>query len=146
MAWKRVSQIALCASLALSPAYAQLNNTVLAALQGVLGVNQTFDYVVVGAGTGGSALAYRLAQNPAVTVALIEAGTYYEVTNPILSATPAGDVVFVGSNPEGIDRNPVVDWDFVTVPQTGAGNRNVAYCRGRCLGGTSARNFMIYQR
>lgn len=142
MALNRIFLLALCTS----PIYAQLVNTTLAGLAGVLGVNQTFDYVVVGAGTAGSALAYRLAENPAISVALIEAGTYYEVSNPLLSSTPAGDVVFVGSNPEGLDRNPVVDWNFVTVPQTGAGDRNVAYCRGKCLGGTSARNFMIYQR
>lgn len=51
---------------------------------------------------------------------------------------------FCGSSPT--DTNPLVDWDFNTVPQAGANQRVVHYARGKCLGGSSARNFMIYQR
>ncbi|KAK7999608.1 alcohol oxidase [Apiospora arundinis] len=104
----------------------------------------TYDYVIVGGGTAGLALAERLSEDPNLAVAVIEAGTYYQVTNPVLSTTPAGDSFFVGADPS--DTNSLVDWNFVTVPQTGANGRRIHYARGKCLGGSSARNFMIYQR
>ncbi|KAF2758892.1 alcohol oxidase [Pseudovirgaria hyperparasitica] len=103
-----------------------------------------FDYVIVGAGTAGNVMANRLSEDPNIQVALIEAGTTYDITNPVLGATPAGDVLFCGASP--LSTNPGVDWNFITEPQTGAGNRRIHYARGKCLGGTSARNFMIYQR
>jgi choline dehydrogenase-like flavoprotein len=86
-------------------------------------------------------------KSQSITVAVIEAGTLYQVTNPFLSTVPAGDVFWVGSDPQQpLDINPLVDWGFVTQPQTGANGRKIRYARGKCLGGTSARNFMIYQR
>jgi choline dehydrogenase-like flavoprotein len=96
-------------------------------------LDSTFDYVVVGAGTAGAAIAARLSENPDVTVALIEAGTYYQVTNIAFSVTPGADVLFAGSDPS--DTNPLVDWNFVTAPQAGASGREVHYARGKCLGG-----------
>ena len=40
------------------------------------------------------------------------------------------------------DRDTVpYDWNFVTVPQTGAANRKMHYARGKGIGGTSQRNF-----
>ncbi|EFQ27331.1 GMC oxidoreductase [Colletotrichum graminicola] len=111
---------------------------------GNIGKDATFDYVIVGGGTAGLVMANRLSSQSGVTVAVIEAGTFYQVTNPILGNTPAGDVIFAGSSP--LDSNPLVDWNFVTQGQAGANNRRVHYARGKCLGGSSARNFMIYQR
>jgi choline dehydrogenase len=67
-----------------------------------------------------------------------------QYANPLLSSTPAGDVYWAGSS--SLDTKPVVDWNFVTEPQTGANGRKLHYPRGFCLGGSSARNFMIYQR
>ncbi|KAH9878034.1 hypothetical protein J1614_003251 [Plenodomus biglobosus] len=103
--------------------------------------NAEFDYVIVG-------------------VAVIEAGSLYQLTNPILSSTPGGDVVWAGASP--LDQNLLVDWNFITTPQAGANGRRIKYARGKCLGGryasrlktiytvtnslSSARNFMIYQR
>ena len=104
----------------------------------------SFDYVIVGGGTAGLALADRLSANPSIQVAVIEAGIHYEISNPVLSSTPAGDVFWAGSSPS--DNNPLVDWSIVTQPQAGANNRRLHYPRGKCLGGSSARNFMIYQR
>ncbi|KAF4552256.1 GMC oxidoreductase-like protein 12 [Elsinoe fawcettii] len=111
---------------------------------GFFGVTQTYDYVIIGGGTAGLTLANRLSANSKITVAVVEAGTYYQAANPLLSSTPAGDVLFVGSDPA--DNNPLVDWSFVTAPQSGANGRRIRYARGKCLGGSSARNFMIYQR
>ncbi|KXX79350.1 Versicolorin B synthase [Madurella mycetomatis] len=111
---------------------------------GKLGSTATFDYIIVGGGTAGLVLANRLSTNSNISVAVIEAGSFYEVTNPIISQTPVGDVLFAGADPT--DTNPLVDWNFVTEPQIGANNRKIHYARGKCLGGSSARNFMIYQR
>lgn len=103
------------------------------ALLGTFGVSQTFDYVIVGGGTAGLTLANRLSANPNLQIAVVEAGSLYHVTNPLLSSTPAGDVVFVGSDPT--DNNPLVDWSFITQPQSGANNRALHYARGKCLSG-----------
>ncbi|KAK8016724.1 hypothetical protein PG993_014913 [Apiospora rasikravindrae] len=104
----------------------------------------SYDYVIVGGGTAGLVLAERLSEDASVKVAVIEAGTYYQVTNPVLSTTPAGDSFFAGASPS--DTNPLVDWNIVTTPQAGANGRRIHYARGKCLGGSSARNFMLYQR
>lgn len=95
--------------------------------------DRTFDYVIVGGGTAGLALAARLTENPKIQVAVIEAGTYYQVSNIFFSSTPGADVLFAGSSPSGI--NTLVDWNFITAPQKGAANRKVHYARGKCLGG-----------
>ncbi|KZL64076.1 gmc oxidoreductase [Colletotrichum incanum] len=111
---------------------------------GDLGKDAIFDYVIVGGGTAGLVMANRLSSRSDITVAVIEAGTFYQITNPIIGNTPAGDTLFAGSSP--LDTNPLVDWNFVTQSQAGANNRRIHYARGKCLGGSSARNFMIYQR
>lgn len=93
----------------------------------------SFDYVIVGGGTAGLTLANRLSEDPTVKVAVIEAGTFYQITNPLLSSTPSGDVLWTGASP--LDTNPLVDWNFVTAPQAGANGREIHYARGKCLGG-----------
>ncbi|KAL3462680.1 hypothetical protein BJX64DRAFT_288144 [Aspergillus heterothallicus] len=102
---------------------------------------ETFDYIVVGGGTAGVTLATRLAQG-LQSVALIEAGTHYESSWP-LAAIPGADVLPVGSDPR---THLDADWGFVTTPQDNAGGREVHFARGKCLGGSSAFNFMVYQR
>lgn len=93
-------------------------------------VDATFDYVVVGGGTGGSVIATRLAQQ-SFKVALVEAGGYYEWES--LAAVPAADVLPVGSDPT---TQSAVDWGFVTSGQPGANGRSIHYARGKCLGGS----------
>lgn len=94
----------------------------------------TFDYVVVGGGTAGLTLAARLSEDPNVQVAVIEPGTYYQITNPIAGEAPAGCVLWAGS--AALPSNPLVDWNFITTPQAGALGRKLHYPRGKCLGGS----------
>ncbi|KAE8371524.1 hypothetical protein BDV26DRAFT_286708 [Aspergillus bertholletiae] len=100
----------------------------------------SFDYVVVGGGTGGIVVATRLAQK-SFKVALVEAGGLYELES--VSAIPAADVLPVGSDP---DTRALHDWGFVAENVPGANGRSIHYAQGKCLGGSSAMNFMIYQR
>jgi choline dehydrogenase len=90
---------------------------------------ETFDYVVVGGGTAGVTLAVRLAE-ASHSVALIEAGTYYEDSWPF-AAIPGADVIPVGSDP---DAKFGADWGFVTAPQAGADGRRIHFARGKCVG------------
>ncbi|KAI9654952.1 MAG: hypothetical protein M1821_005705 [Bathelium mastoideum] len=106
--------------------------------------NQSFDYVIIGGGTAGLAVANRLSENPSVTVAVIEAGTFYELDNGNVSQIPLDDAI--GTDKTMRNYNPLVDWGFETTPQKGVNNAVSHYARGKCLGGSSARNYMAYQR
>ncbi|KAE9396376.1 alcohol oxidase [Gymnopus androsaceus JB14] len=110
----------------------------------ITGGNQTFSFVVIGGGTAGITIASRLAEDPSVTVALVEAGSFYELTDPPISSTPFGDIAGVGTSLS--DVNLDIDWGIVTTPQLGLAGRSLHYARGKDLGGSSGRNFMIYQR
>ena len=104
--------------------------------------NATYDYVVVGGGTAGNAVATRLAKNGSYSVAVVEAGGFYEADNGNLSTVPAYANFFVGADPE--DVNPRVDWGIVTEPQAAMHDRRIHIARGKCLGGSSGRHFFFY--
>ncbi|CAJ2503177.1 Uu.00g105710.m01.CDS01 [Anthostomella pinea] len=111
---------------------------------GVAGDDATFDYVIVGGGTAGLTLATRLVEQQAGSVAVVEAGTFYEIGNGNLSQVPGNDGAFTG---KGVtDWQPLIDWGYLTTPQAGAYNATLHYTQGKTLGGSSARNFMVYQR
>jgi choline dehydrogenase len=80
---------------------------------GVPGRNATYDYVVIGGGTAGLTVAARLAETN--TVAVIEAGSFYEINNGNISQIPSDDAYFTGKDPD--DTNPLIDWSFLTTPQ-----------------------------
>ena len=75
----------------------------------------TYDYVIVGGGTAGLAMAARLAEAKKWSVAVIEAGGFYEQDNGNLSVVPGYCTVFAGTDPA--PNNPLVDWGFQTTPQ-----------------------------
>ncbi|CZR52819.1 related to choline dehydrogenase [Phialocephala subalpina] len=106
--------------------------------------NATYDYVIVGGGTAGLAVAMRLAEDPSYTIAVIEAGGFYQIENGNQSVVPAYNPEFAALNDP--TANPTVDWGFVTTPQAGANNRSLHYARGKTLGGSSALNANIYNR
>jgi choline dehydrogenase len=102
---------------------------------GIAGKDATFDYVVVGGGTAGLAVANRLAENGRYQIAVIEAGGFYEVENGNTSTVPAYCVEYGAFEPSSADDFPLVDWGFVTTPQAGLNNRTLHYGRGKMLGG-----------
>jgi len=96
-----------------------------------------FDYVIVGGGSGGATLAARLTEDPQVSVCLIEAGGD---GRGILVRAPAAVVATVPGRPK------INNYAFLTEPQPGLNGRRGYQPRGRCLGGSSAINAMLYIR
>jgi choline dehydrogenase len=94
-----------------------------------------FDYVIVGAGTAGCALAGRLAEDPAVRVCVIEAGG--SDRHPFIS-TPALVAAAIGTRR--------LNWRFETVPQAHLNGRRIPQPRGRVVGGSGSINGMVYSR
>ncbi|KAI1381390.1 glucose-methanol-choline oxidoreductase [Hypoxylon crocopeplum] len=111
---------------------------------GIPGNNANYDYVIVGGGNAGLTLASRLVEQKAGSVAVIEAGTFYETVNGNVSQIPGTAATYVGKDKN--DWQPMVDWGYITTPQAGAFDGELHYPRGKTLGGCSARNYMIYQR
>ena len=75
---------------------------------GIPGNNVTYDYIVVGGGTAGLTVATRLSEYTNATVAVIEAGGFYEIDNGNQSIIPG----YCSSL-----HQPRVDWAFYTTPQ-----------------------------
>lgn len=105
---------------------------------GIPGQNASYDYVVVGGGTAGLALAARLAENTSVTVAVIEAGGFYEIDNGNTSVVPGLGLVYDATTTLLTNVYPSVDWGLDTTPQAGFDNQTYHYWRGRTLGGRQA--------
>lgn len=98
-------------------------------------MTDTFDFVVVGGGSGGCAAAGRLSEHANTSVALLEAGGGCD--NWVVT-TPGALALMVPSK--------LNNWAFDTVPQAGLNDRIGYQPRGKGLGGSSAINAMVYIR
>ncbi|KAK4663190.1 hypothetical protein QC763_606430 [Podospora pseudopauciseta] len=94
-----------------------------------------FDYLIIGGGTAGLAVASRLAEIPSLTIGVLEAGkSGYgddDIDIPAYSGRALGGPY---------------DWHFQTTPQPGLGGRTLPWNRGKVLGGSSALNYMTWNR
>ena len=95
---------------------------------------QTFDYIVVGAGSAGSVVANRLSANPKHNVLLLEAG---RESHP-WSRIPVGFAKLID--------NPAANWCYESEPEESTNNRRIPVPRGRLLGGSSSINGMVFVR
>ncbi|TMJ47946.1 MAG: choline dehydrogenase, partial [Alphaproteobacteria bacterium] len=93
------------------------------------------DYVIIGAGSAGCALANRLTEDPTIRVVLIEAGG--RDWNPLIHI-PVGYMKL-------LDHKQLT-WGFKAEADPGTNGRAIAYPRGRVLGGSSSINGLIYIR
>ncbi|RMZ10969.1 hypothetical protein D0860_03636 [Hortaea werneckii] len=100
--------------------------------------NATYDYVVVGGGTAGLAVASRLAEGADMTVAVIEAGDFYELRSGNTSQVPAYGSKYLSFNDLDPNYQPV-DWDFITTNQSGLNHRKIHYTAGKTLGGSGTK-------
>jgi choline dehydrogenase-like flavoprotein len=95
----------------------------------------TFDFVVVGAGTAGCVLAARLSEDRGNTVCLLEAGGE---DRHLFIQVPASVAAAIG--------RPSLNWRFMTEPQPALNGRRIPLPRGRVIGGSGSINGMVYFR
>jgi len=97
-------------------------------------MDNNFDYIVVGAGSAGCAVANRLSENPKNKVLLIEAG---RASHPV-SRLPASFALLID--------NPLANWRYRSEPEESTANREIPIPRGKLLGGSSSINGLVYVR
>lgn len=143
----QIRLIALSTALAVLDPSPVASNPLFSSAFGYPGVNATYDYVVVGGGTAGLTFAARLAEANQ-SVAVVEAGSFYETTNGNNSVIPLLDLMGIAFiDPSStFTPQPLMDWGLLSEPITNAAQRRIHYAQGKTLGGSSAINTMSYVR
>ena len=100
-------------------------------------MSERFDYIIVGGGSAGCALANRLSENPDHKVLVIEAGRR-DYKWDVFIHMPAALAFPIGSK--------FYDWKYESEPEPFMNGRRVYHARGKVLGGSSSINGMIWQR
>lgn len=100
-------------------------------------MNARYDYVIVGGGSAGCAIANRLSANPETSVLVLEAGRR-DWKFDVYIHMPAALSFGIG--------NKHYDWMYESEPEPGMNGRRVYHARGKVLGGSSSINGMIFQR
>ena len=101
----------------------------------VMLVSQSFDYVIVGAGSAGCTLANRLSEDGKARVLLLEAGGWDR--DPMIHIPLGWGKILV-------ERRH--DWMYYCEPEANVGGRKVECARGKIIGGSSSTNAMAYVR
>jgi choline dehydrogenase len=96
-----------------------------------------YDFVIVGGGSAGCALANRLSADPSTNVLVLEAGRSDFRIDPFIHM-PAALPIPIG--------NRFYDWRYESEPEPHMGGRRIFHARGKVLGGSSSINGMIFQR
>ncbi|KAF2710682.1 GMC oxidoreductase [Pleomassaria siparia CBS 279.74] len=100
------------------------------------GVNATYDYIVVGGGNAGNTIAVRLALDPAnYSVAVIEAGNFYEILNGNRTQVPGYNYIGALSSFVGDEPASLTAFGLKTEPQAGYNGREIIYVAGQSFGG-----------
>jgi choline dehydrogenase len=98
---------------------------------------ETFDFIIVGGGSAGCALANRLSADPATRVLVLEAGRP-DYKWDVFIHMPAALTFPIGSR--------FYDWKYESEPEPFMNGRRIYHARGKVLGGSSSINGMIFQR
>jgi choline dehydrogenase len=93
------------------------------------------DFIIIGAGSAGCAMAYRLSENGKHSVLVIEHG-----------GTDAGPFIQMPAALSYPMNMPHYDWGFASQPEPHLGNRRLVTPRGKVVGGSSSINGMVYVR